>query len=146
MIAIDVVPERVEGAEPVSESDIPVIEFVRPLPGFPELRRFALVQLDDDGVLCSLRSVEDDAVRFLVVPPHVFFPEYEAEISDEAAAEMGITAAEDVQVLVVLNAGASLADTTANLLAPVLVHTGTRQALQVILDDASLPIRAPLLS
>ena len=35
--------------------DIPAIELVHPLPGFPDHRRFALVQLDDDGVLCQLR-------------------------------------------------------------------------------------------
>ena len=49
--------------------EIPVIEMVHPVPGFPEHRRFALVQLDDAGVLCALRSVDDPDLRFLVVPP-----------------------------------------------------------------------------
>lgn len=140
MIATDV-----RNARSVMPDEVPVIEFVHPMPGFPELLQFALVQLDDDGVLCALRSVQDPDVRFLVVPPHVFFPDYAPVVDDETVAELGIASADDVIVLVVLNAGESLADTTANLLAPILVDTARRCAVQVILDDTDLPIRAPLL-
>lgn len=124
--------------------EIPAIELAQPMPGFPEHRRFALVQLGEDGVLCQLRSLESPELRFLVVPPAPFFPDYAPEISDEVVADLEIDSAEDVVVLLVLNAGASLEDTTANLLAPVLVNTATRRASQVILDDASLPLAAPL--
>ncbi|GAA4115989.1 flagellar assembly protein FliW [Nocardioides fonticola] len=126
--------------------DVPVIEFVHPMPGFDELVRFALVQLDDDGVLCALRSVEDPDVRFLVVPPHLFFPDYAPVLDDETVAELGIESADDVVLLVVLNATESLADTTANLLAPIVVNTAGRRAAQVILADTELPIRAPLIA
>lgn len=125
--------------------DVPVIELVRPMPGFAELVRFALVQLDDDGVLCALRSVDDPSVRFLVVPPHLFFPDYAPVLDDETVAELGIASADDVVLLVVLNATESLADTTANLLAPIVVNTAQRRAAQVILGDVDLPIRAPLI-
>ena len=55
--------------------DIPVIDMVHPMPGFPDRSKFALVQLDDDGVLCQLRSLEDPSLRFLVVSPFSFFPD-----------------------------------------------------------------------
>ena len=124
--------------------EIPVIDLVHPLPGFPDQRRFALVALDEDGVLCQLRSLDDPSLRFLVVPPSAFFPDYAPEVSDDVVADLGIAAADDVIVLLVLNAGDSLNSTTANLLAPVLVNTATRRASQVILDDPSLSIAAPL--
>jgi flagellar assembly factor FliW len=122
------------------------IELVHPLPGFPGTRRFALVQLDDDGVLCELRSLDDDALRFLVMPPVPFFPDYAPEVSDDVVADLQITSAEDVILLLVLNAGESLATTTANLMAPVVVNTATMLASQVILDDPSLPLAAPLVA
>lgn len=125
-------------------SDVPVIEMVHPVPGFPEHRRFALVQLDGDGVLCSLRSLDDESLRFLVVPPFDFWPDYTPVIGDDVVADLGIEAVGDVLVLVVLTAGATLADTTANLLAPVVLNTATRRAAQVILDDPALPVAAPL--
>ena len=126
--------------------DIPVIEFVHPMRGFADRQRFALVQLDDDGALCALRSLEDPDLRFLVAPPAPFFPDYAPEVDDEVAADLGISTAEDVLLLVVLNAGGSLEDTTANLLAPVLVNVSTLQAGQVVLDDPALSVAVPLVA
>jgi flagellar assembly factor FliW len=126
-------------------TDVPVIELVRPLPGFPELNRFALVQLDDAGELCSLTSLDQSGLRFLVVPPDRFFPDYAPVVDDATVADLEIGSAEDVLVLVVLTAGQSLADTTANLAAPVLVNPATRRAAQVVLDEPGLPVAAPLL-
>ena len=131
---------------PVLTPEIPVIDLVHPLPGFPGQTRFALVQLDEDGVLCQLRSLEDPSLRFLVVPPVAFFPDYAPVVSDDVVADLQITSADDVIVLLVLNAGESLDTTTANLLAPVVVNTATRRASQVILDDPDLPIAAPLVA
>ncbi len=140
--APDVVESR--GSRRVVE-EIPVIEMVEPMPGFPERTRFALVRLDEDGVLCSLKSVDDPDLRFLVVPPAIFFPDYAPEIDDLTAAALGIERAEDALVLVVVNPGEQAATATANLLAPVVVNTVSRQATQVVLSD-DLPIRAPLVA
>ena len=128
---------------PVVE-DIPVIEMVAPMPGFPDHQRFALVQLDDEGVLCSLQSVEDPQLRFLVVPPAVFFPDYAPVIDDATVATLGIASPEDAMVLLVVNPGDEAGAATANLLAPVVLNLATRQGGQVVLDE-DLPIRAPLL-
>ena len=131
---------------PVLTPEIPVIDLVHPLPGFPDHHRFALVQLDDAGVLCQLRSLDDPTLRFLVVPPMAFFPDYAPVVSDDVVSDLEITSADDVIVLLVLNAGDSLDTTTANLMAPVVVNTATRRASQVILDDPDLPIAAPLVA
>lgn len=126
--------------------EIPVIEFVQPMPGFPDHRRFALVELDEDGVLCTLSSLEDPDLRFLVASPVPFFPEYAPVVDDDVVADLGVNDAAEVLVLLVLNAGATLAETTANLLAPVLVNTTTRRAVQVILDDGALSVATPLVA
>ena len=126
--------------------DIPVIELVQPMPGFPDRSQFALVQLDDDGVLCQLRSLEDPNLRFLVVSPVSFFPDYSPVVDEETVADLGIESVDDVLVLLVLTAGSSLSDTTANLAAPVLVNTTTRRAQQVILDDPQLSVATPLVA
>lgn len=125
--------------------EIPVIEMVLPMPGFPDHTRFTLVQLDEAGVLCALRSVEDPDLRFLVVPPHLFFPEYAPEVDDNTVESLGLRTAADVLTLVVVNPGDAASSATANLLAPVLVNTATRRGGQVVLSD-DLPVRAPLLA
>lgn len=127
---------------------LPVIEFATPLPGFPGHRRFVLVRLDADGLLYELASVDDPQLRFVVVPPAPFFPEYAPEIGDEALDLLGITEAEagDLLTLLVVTVGATPSRTTANLLAPIVVDPTRRRALQIILSGTDLPVRAPLRS
>ena len=128
-----------------SALDLPVIEMVRPMPGFPDHTRFALVRLEGASDLCSLVSLDEPELRFLVVPPTAFFPDYAPRVGDDVVADLQIESAADVLVLVVLNAGSSLHDTTANLAAPVLVNPGARVAGQVVLDEPGLPVAASLL-
>ena len=124
---------------------LPVIEFVQPVPGFPDAHRFALEPLDETGVLSALRSLDRPGLQFLVVPPGGFHPAYEPEIDDESAAELGLTGSEDALVLVMVHAGRDLASTTVNLRAPIVINTATHRAAQVILEDAGQPLAAPLL-
>lgn len=123
--------------------DLPVIELVQPMPGFDAETRFTLVKLDDDGMLCAFTCLDSD-LRFLVVPPSPFFPDYAPEIDDDMAERLGLRSAEDALVLVVLTAGASLAQSTANLIAPIVVNRSTHRAAQVVLDQQDLPLAAPL--
>jgi len=50
-----------------------------------------------------------------------------------------------VLVLLIVHAAESLAASTVNLRAPLLVDLVTRRAAQVILEDVSLPLAVPLL-
>jgi flagellar assembly factor FliW len=140
---------RQEGV-PVGDA-VPEIEFVRPLPGFADLTRFVLVRLgdaggaggpDDEATLYELRSVERPQVRFLVAVPTAFFPDYAFDLDETACSELGLTAAEEALVLVLLTIGDDAASTTANLLAPVVINARTRTAVQVILSGSDWPVRA----
>ena len=130
---------------PAASSELPVIEFVHPMPGFPDTHRFTLEPLDEAGVLSALRSLDHADLQFLVVPPAGFHPTYAPEVDDESAAELGLTSAEQALVLLVVHAGPDLASTTVNLRAPIVVNIETSRAAQVILEDVSLPVAAPLL-
>ncbi|MGA9747325.1 MAG: flagellar assembly protein FliW [Nocardioides sp.] len=125
-------------------TELPVLEMVHPFVGFPDHHRFALARLDDDGTVCDLRSVDDPTVSFVVVPPHLFFPDYGPEVNDATVSELGVEHEDDLLTLVVVTLGSSAQDATANLLAPLLVNHRTRRAAQVVLDDMDLPIKAHL--
>lgn len=124
---------------------LPVIEVVRPIPGFPDVRHFTLAHLDDEGVLGELRALGTDGLRFLTVPANVFYPDYAPVIDDETAEQLAISDVNTVLVLLVVHAGPSLAETTVNLRAPFIVDTLSGRAAQVILDDPALAVDAPLL-
>ena len=135
-----------QAIEVVETGDLPVLEFVAPLPGFPTQRRFVLVERDDSGLLYSLTSIDAPELRFLVVPPAPFFPEYSVDVDDESLVALGLPEADDLLVLLVLTAGETPAQTTANLMAPIVVARSNRRAVQLVLGGSNLPVRAPLLA
>ena len=113
------------------------------LAGFPDSSRYALVEVPEAPPLFLLRSLDQDGLEFVVVPPALFFSDYTPEIDDASAERLGLTDAADALLLVVLTIGADASSATANLLAPIVIHEGSRQAAQIVLD-ADWPLRAPL--
>ncbi len=134
-----------QAIDEVETAELPVLEFVAPMPGFPAHRRFVLVQTDEAGLLYSLTSIDTPELRFLVVPPAPFFGDYSVDIDDESLLALGIPDADDLLVLLVITAGETPADTTANLMAPIVVAQSSRRAVQLVLGGSGLPVRAPLL-
>jgi flagellar assembly factor FliW len=123
---------------------LPVVEIPEGIVGFPELTKYVLVRLDDEGMVFDLRSIEDDRIRFVVVPSLQFFPDYQPEINDEFAAQYSINDSSDALVLLVVTLGASMADCTANLMAPIVLNPHKRIAAQIVLDNPDFSVRVPL--
>ena len=127
------------------QTDVPELVFAAPLLGLEHLSRFALVQLDPDGPLFTLQSLEDPEVELVVLAPVVgSFGDYAPELDALTLAAVGATRREDVLLLVVVTVGPTLAESTANLLAPVVVHATTGRAAQSVLTGSTYPLRAPL--
>ena len=119
---------------------LPTITMAVPMPGFPAHREFVLVRLNDDGLLYAFTSIQDPELRFLVAPPEPFFPDYAPEIENEVFAALNAKDPDRLLLLTVITAGVD--ETTANLLAPIIVDRDTRRAMQVILQGSDLPVRA----
>ena len=117
------------------------LHFAEPLPGFPDETDYTLAPIDEHGVLYSLRAASLPGVRFVLAPADVFFAEYRPDLGAAVAPVLGD---DDVSVLLMLTIGTGLADATANLRAPVVVAAATGRAVQVVLDDETLPMRQPL--
>ena len=119
---------------------LPTITMAVPMPGFPAHREFVLVRLNDDGLLYAFTSIEDPELRFLVAPPEPFFPEYAPEIDEEVFAALNTKDPDRLLLLTVITAGVN--ETTANLLAPIVVDRDSMRAIQVVLSGSGLPVRA----
>jgi flagellar assembly factor FliW len=124
--------------------DLPVIEFIRPIPGFPDHRRYVLTRVGAEELLYVLRSLDEPPVRFLVIAPAPFFPGYEPEIDDDTLDLLDVHDPDRLLVLLVVTAGESTAEVTANLYAPIVVDRVSRRAAQVALSSGDFPLRAPL--
>lgn len=125
--------------------DVPELRFATGLPGFPGPRRFALVRWGAfEGPYSLLVDLDEPQVRFLVMPPAVFFPDYEVELDDAVAAKVHLEDAADCLLLVIVTLGERAQDATANLLGPVVVNLRTREGVQAVLSDTDHGTRVPL--
>ncbi|MDY7084798.1 MAG: flagellar assembly protein FliW [Actinomycetota bacterium] len=119
---------------------LPTITMAVPMPGFPAHREFVLVRLNEDGLLYAFTSTEDPDLRFLVAPPEPFFPDYAPEIESEVFAALNTKDPDRLLLLTVITAGAN--ETTANLMAPIVVDRDSMRAIQVVLSGTGFPVRA----
>lgn len=125
--------------------DLPTLDFGGSLIGFPHARRFALVRVEPENeVLFRLIALDVEGLEFVVAAPYAFFPGYAPEIDDATATRLELTDASDAALLVVLTVGATLSTTTANLFAPIVINTRSRQATQVTLFEVRYSLREPL--
>ena len=130
---------------PVGAVDVPELTFAHGLPGFPDSRRFALVRWGAfEGPYSLMVDLDDPEVRFLVMPPYVFFPDYVVDLDDATAAQVHLERAEDCLLLVIVTLTGRPEDATANLLGPVVVNLQTREGVQAVLAESGYSTRAPL--
>lgn len=122
------------------------ITFNAPIPGFPAERDFDVCPLDGQGVLYALRSRRSPGLRFVVAAPGRFFPDYRPALLPADVAALGVSDGDEVLLLVMVTVTDSIADATANLLAPIVIAADAATAIQLVLADADLPLRAPLLT
>ena len=121
-----------------------ILRLTEPMPGFPNLRRFAVLDPEPGSPFKWFQSLEFRDVCFLIAEPTAFFPGYRVEVPSSRLADLELEEEGDAAVAVILTVRGELADTTANLLAPLVFNTRRGLARQVVLDGSSHPVRAPL--
>lgn len=120
-----------------------VIEFVEGLLGFPELRRYVLID-HRKGVFMWLQSLEDPSIAFLVVDPWVFFPHYSPEVPDEEVEALELQEPYNFSLFCLVTVPADPRKMTVNLRGPVVVNLKNRRAKQVVVSSPEYPIRQPV--
>ncbi|MED4917423.1 flagellar assembly protein FliW [Geobacillus thermodenitrificans] len=125
---------KYHGTVVVKEEDI--IHFPHGLPGFADEKRFVLLPLADTPFVI-LQSVDTPALGFVLIEPFSYFPSYEFELDETTVEQLEIESERDVAVYVILTVADPFDYTTANLQAPVVIHTRKRLGKQVILTNTT---------
>ena len=69
------------------------------LMGFAEVKQLELIHTSEELPFRWLRSIDDRSIAFVVVQPDGLIPDYQLEMSDEDAADLGITDPGDAMIL-----------------------------------------------
>jgi flagellar assembly factor FliW len=128
-----------------TQTDFVEIRFAAGLPGFPHVHGFQLKPWGPPGSpYLLLASMDDPDVGFVVVPPWVFYPDYEFDLDDATAERLGLREADDAIILAVVTLRDRPEEATLNLLGPIVVNCQSHEAAQVVLPTTNHSVRAPL--
>lgn len=116
-----------------------IIEFPLGVLGFPEYRKWILLQAGPQSVFFWLQSVEAPDLAFILAQPQVFFRDYQVRCQAEELRAVSLDNVSDGEVFVICNrVGERI---TANLQGPLIFNARMRQARQVVLCDRHLSTR-----
>lgn len=126
--------------------DAKIISMPLGLPGFPESKRFCILELDADGSPFKwLHDIDNTSIALLITDPYQFFPTYNPQIHVGVLEELEIkNLSEEMMVFTIVKVSKGGAEAFTNLRAPVLINSTTLVARQVILDDDEYAIKTPL--
>ncbi|MHB1597960.1 MAG: flagellar assembly protein FliW [Acidimicrobiales bacterium] len=121
-----------------------VLHFVRPVIGFPLSSSYSLHSLGEAyAPFVALTSLDEEGLTFVAVAPGLLFADYVLEIPEPDVALLGLTSADDADVLGLVTRRKGLSPTV-NLLGPVVVDRRTGSALQVVLQDSAYRVDVPV--
>ena len=114
--------------------DDSLLAFSHGLPGFPGEKGFVLLPYGEGSPFAFLQSVGDPDLTFLLADPFAFFADYQFELGDAVAAELGLSDANPPQVWCVVSVPEKTEEMTANLIAPVILNIRDRKGRQIVLE------------
>ena len=114
------------------------------IPGFPQVRRFAVLESADHAPFLYLQSLEDPPIALPVINPFLLHPGYECQVSDRDIEDLQTDKPEDLSVYAVATIPEDPTAATINLMAPILINEKNRYGKQVILLDSQYSVRHPL--
>lgn len=124
--------------------DEKILHFTNGIIGFPDLKDFALMYDAEKGEKSNIRwlqSLQEPAFAMPVLDPLAVKPDYNPEVEDELLKPIGELNPDEMLVLVTLTVPKDITKMSVNLCAPIVIHTESRKACQIIVDDEKYPVK-----
>lgn len=122
-----------------------VFNFVEPIIGYDELKKYVLVEHADNSAFKWLQSLEDTDLAFPVTSPAFFDIDYQFEIPTEKAEKIKLDSVESlISLNIVSIPSENPRKSTINLLAPIIINAANKQGMQLILSNSNYPVKCLL--
>ncbi len=118
----------------VNQAD--VIELPHGLIGFPELKKFILLDHDKDSPFKWLQSLDDGSIAFVIINPLLFKSDYFVEVTEAEVSDLELKDEKDAVISVIITIPSDPNNMTANLKAPLIFNLQNRLGKQVILTNS----------
>lgn len=118
-----------------------LIELPSGLIGFPELKRYVLLDHDKESPFKWLQSLDDGAIAFVLINPLLFKPDYTVEVTEAEVSDLELKAEEDAVISVIITIPTNPQNMTANLKAPLVFNLQNRRGKQLVLSNSAYTTR-----
>jgi len=125
----------------VQVEDGSVIRFADGIPGFEEFHDYVLVAVAEVAPFEWLQSVEEPALAFAVVDPHVVCGDYVPRLGRGDLTTVGLDSDAEALLRVILTLSDDPAEITANLQAPLMINRGAGLGSQLLLTRSPYDTR-----
>jgi flagellar assembly factor FliW len=124
-----------------------IITFTSGLPGFPEARRFVLLNNHLEPPFYCLQSVDNPSLAFVVADPTALVPDYRPKNGVSTLQELNASSPEDLRALVTLTIPPGRPrEMTANLMSPLLINPEQRLGKQVVIEKPHYSHQHPVIA
>lgn len=121
-----------------------IIDFPIGIPGFEDLHKFIILEINESKPLFWLQSVESKFISLPVIIPFEFLDDYFIEIRDSELGELKIEDKNDLLIMNVVVIPDQIQNMTVNLAAPIIINAKIGVGKQIIIDAKELPVRYPI--
>jgi len=129
----------------VEVDDSLVFNFLEPILGYEQIKRYVLIDYNPDSPFKWLQAVEDNSIAFPVTIPALFGIDYVFVVPELQAKLLELTSIEDVLTLNIVNIPSGHPEqSTVNLLGPIVINVNNKNAIQMILQDDRYGVRYKL--
>lgn len=126
-------------------SEESLVIFPSGLVGFPNYKRYVVLDVAEESDYQWLQSIEEPSLAFVLIDVRILSSDIRVEIPEEFLPELEIQPNDPVLLLAVVTIPSDVPEqASANLRAPLVVNVRTRKGKQLILHE-SLPLRFPLI-
>ncbi len=121
-----------------------IISFKEGLPGFPQIRRFTILEYEEWKPFQYLQALDNPPIALLIINPFLVDKGYHFDLTPSDMEEIQSPSPENVSVFAVATVPEEAEKATLNLMAPILVNETNRLGKQVILHESGYSVKHPL--
>ena len=118
-----------------------VLSFPEGLLGFPECRRYLLLEDPAHAPFLWLQSLDNTDLSFVLVDPLNVKPDYRAQVPREEVAALELEDPGEARLFVICVVPRDMNNASANLKGPLVVNSKNRLGKQVVLTEEDYPTR-----
>jgi flagellar assembly factor FliW len=126
--------------------DDKVISFKEGLPGFPQIHRFAVLEMDELKPFQYLQALDDTPIALFIINPFLVDPTYEFRLTDSDMEDLNSSNSAELAVYAVATIPEDPSKATLNLMAPIVINDRDRRGKQVILHESKYSVKHPLIN